>query len=89
LIFYYINDVKDVSLMVDISQHYEVKHRSLSAYRSQFDPVAEGSDRVATPLNQRYLQNVEARDRLLAGARLWSYAEGFAIKRPFGIDTFL
>jgi len=88
LLFYYINDVKDVSLMVDVSSVYGQKLQALSAYRSQFEPAGPGADRVATPLTQRYVENVEARDRLLAGQRQWTFAEGFAIKRPFAVERF-
>jgi len=89
LYYYYINDVKDVALMIDVSDAYEAKRASLLAYRSQFEPVLEGSGRVATPLTQRYVENVDARDRLLARERGWTYAEGFTTKRPVVVDTFM
>jgi len=85
LYFYYINDVAEVDLVVNVSDWYEAKRRALSAYRSQFEP---GPDTVATPLNQRYVENVEARDRLLGGQRGWSHAEGFAAKRPVEVRLF-
>ncbi|HUC90718.1 MAG TPA: bacillithiol biosynthesis deacetylase BshB1 [Paenibacillus sp.] len=88
LVFYYINDVKDAGLVVDVTGCYERKRRALAAYRSQFEPVAQGSDRVATPLNRRYVENVEARDRLLGASRQWTYAEGFILKRPFAVERF-
>jgi len=83
--FYYINDVAEVDLIVNVSDWYEAKRRALSAYRSQFE---RGPDSVATPLNQRYVENVEARDRLLGGQRGWLFAEGFAVKRPFEVKLF-
>jgi len=85
IFFYYINDVAEVDLVVNVSDWYEAKRRALSAYRSQFEP---GPDTVATPLNRRYVENVEARDRLLAGQRGWFYAEGFAVKRPYEVRLF-
>lgn len=85
LYFYYINDVADVDLIVNVSDCYEAKRRALAAYRSQFEA---GPETVATPLNQRYVENVEARDRLLGGQRQWAYAEGFATKRPVEIQLF-
>jgi bacillithiol biosynthesis deacetylase BshB1 len=85
IFFYYINDVAEVDLVVNVSDWYEAKRRALSAYRSQFEP---GPDTVATPLNQRYVENVEARDRLLGGQRGWSHAEGFAAKRPVEVRLF-
>jgi len=88
LIYYYINDVDQVSLIVDISDFYETKRSALMSYRSQFDAAAAGSDRVATPLTNRYVERVEARDSLLGQARGWAFAEGFALKRPHAVQFF-
>ncbi|MBJ6363561.1 bacillithiol biosynthesis deacetylase BshB1 [Paenibacillus sp. GCM10012307] len=88
LIFYYINDVKDAGLVVDVSPFYPVKRSALSAYRSQFTAPSGGNDQVATPLTQGYLENVEARDRILGASKQMSYAEGFIIKRPLIVDFF-
>ncbi|WP_139999522.1 bacillithiol biosynthesis deacetylase BshB1 [Paenibacillus paridis] len=88
LIYYYINDVDQVSLIVDISEFQETKRNALLAYRSQFDAAAAGSDRVATPLTNHYVERVEARDSLLGQTRGWAYAEGFAIKRPHAVQLF-
>ncbi|MHA6483922.1 bacillithiol biosynthesis deacetylase BshB1 [Paenibacillus sp. strain BS8-2] len=87
LIYYYINDMENVSLVMDVSSVYEQKRQALKAYQSQFG-LSGGADTVATPLTSGYLERVEARDSLLAQGRGWSYAEGFAIKRPFGIAGF-
>lgn len=88
LVYYFINDVDQVSLAVDISDYYDKKRDALMAYRSQFDAAAADSDRVATPLTNRYVERVEARDSLLGQARGWAYAEGFAIKHPHTVDFF-
>jgi len=88
LYFYYINDVEDVRIAVDVSDAYERKLASLRAYRSQFEAVKDGEDRVATPLTGRYVDNVEARDRLLGTARGWTYAEGFTLKKPHTVTLF-
>ncbi|NIK77634.1 bacillithiol biosynthesis deacetylase BshB1 [Paenibacillus castaneae] len=88
LIYYYINDVDQVSLIVDISEFQQMKRDSLLAYRSQFDAAAAGADRVATPLTNRYVERVEARDSLLGQANGLLYAEGFAIKRPHAVKLF-
>jgi hypothetical protein len=60
----------------------------LRAYATQFDPAASGSGYVATPLNQGYLERVEARDRLLGQKRMVPYAEGFVSKLPMIVDLF-
>lgn len=88
LIYYYINDVDQVSLVIDVSDQYKTKRDALSAYRSQFDSALAGADRVATPLTNRYIERVEARDALLGQARGWMYAEGFALKRPHAVQLF-
>jgi bacillithiol biosynthesis deacetylase BshB1 len=88
LYYYFINDSGDISLLVDVSGVYETKLASLRAYRSQFAPASEGADRVSTPLTDRYIERVEARDLLLGQTRGYAYAEGFAIKRPFEVKLF-
>jgi bacillithiol biosynthesis deacetylase BshB1 len=88
LIYYYINDVDQVSLVVDVSDHYKTKRDALLAYRSQFDSATLDTDRVATPLTNRYIERVEARDSLLGQTRGWMYAEGFALKRPHAVQLF-
>lgn len=88
LIFYYINDVEDVRLAVDVSDVYDSKLASLRAYRSQFEAAAPGEDRVATPLTSGYVDRVEARDRLLGQVRGWSYGEGFTTKKPHTVALF-
>lgn len=87
LIYYYINDVEAVSLIIDVSATYDAKREALRAYRSQFDRTLS-ADSVATPLTNGYVERVEARDMLLGQSKGWSYAEGFAIKRPFGVELF-
>lgn len=87
LIYYYINDMDNVSLAMDVSEVYGQKRDALRAYRSQFG-LSGGEDIVETPLTNGYLERVEARDYLLGQGRGWTYAEGFAIKRPFGISSF-
>jgi bacillithiol biosynthesis deacetylase BshB1 len=87
LIYYFINDLGQADLMVDISLQYEVKEKALSCYRSQFEQSA--LETVATPLNQGYIERVKSRDRLVGQRRLVSYAEGFAVKTPFLVDQFI
>lgn len=87
LIYYYINDVEAVSLIVDVTATYDAKREALRAYRSQFDRT-HSADSVTTPLTNGYVERVEARDSLLGQSKGWGYAEGFAIKRPFGVELF-
>lgn len=86
LVYYYINDASDISLAVDVSDYYDAKRQALLSYRSQF--TLGGDDQVATPLTDRYIQRVEARDMLLGQSHSFAYAEGFAIKRPHTVGLF-
>lgn len=89
LYFYYINDVFEPGVVVDVSDVYPAKTRALAAYRSQFTPPRDGDSKlVATPLNQGYLERVEARDRLLGQRVNCAYAEGFYCRLPERVDLF-
>ncbi len=86
LYFYFINDMHAPDLIVDVTSCYEQKMKALQAYRSQFTR-ADGS--VKTPLNQGYIANVEARDRLFGQRRLIQYAEGFKHAVPYLVNQFV
>lgn len=88
LYFYFINDVHEAGLVVDVTDHYERKLEALRAYRSQFETVRTGSDAVPTALNQGFLDWVEARDRVLGQKRLIRYAEGFVTQVPLLVQLF-
>ncbi|WP_159883057.1 bacillithiol biosynthesis deacetylase BshB1 [Paenibacillus puerhi] len=85
--FYFINDTVEPDVMIDVSAVYATKQAALRAYRSQFQTT--GSDVVRTPLNQGYLERVEARDSLLGQKRSVAYAEGFKTKLPYMPVRFL
>ncbi|MNP42604.1 hypothetical protein D3C76_1363830 [compost metagenome] len=74
-----------VDLIVDITEHYEQKEKSLLSYRSQFEI---GAGTVSTPLNQGYIERVRARDSLLGQRSLISFAEGFASITPYVVGHF-
>lgn len=86
--FYFINDIAESDLLVDISDCHEQKMKALSAYQSQFEVAGAGNDYVNTPLNQGYLERVEAKDRMLGQKRMVPYAEGFVSKLPYLVDLF-
>ncbi|WP_438351236.1 bacillithiol biosynthesis deacetylase BshB1 [Paenibacillus sp. FA6] len=87
LVYYFINDLGQADLIVDISNHYEMKEKALSCYRSQFEKLT--TDAIDTPLTQGYIERVKSRDRLVGQRRLVPYAEGFAVKTPFLVERFL
>ncbi|WP_442601072.1 bacillithiol biosynthesis deacetylase BshB1 [Paenibacillus sp. KN14-4R] len=86
--FYFINDVHEADVVVDVSAFYEQKQNSLRAYQTQFKPAGSGNDYVATPLNQSYIERVEARDYLLGQQGGVRFAEGFVTKQPLFLDYF-
>ncbi|WP_127588579.1 bacillithiol biosynthesis deacetylase BshB1 [Paenibacillus koleovorans] len=88
LYFYFINDVYDADLTVDISAQIERKRESLQAYGTQFTASGRSNDFVATPLNQGYLERVEARDCLLGQKCGVAAAEGFVSKLPYSVHLF-
>ncbi len=87
--FYFINDIFEPDLMIDISENIDCKMKALDSYRSQFESSSESEDYVVTPLNQGYLENVKSRDRLLGQKRMLQYAEGFITKLPYVVDKFM
>ncbi|MFC4302867.1 bacillithiol biosynthesis deacetylase BshB1 [Cohnella boryungensis] len=88
LYFYFINDAHTPQLLIDISEEQTLKMNALKAYRSQFMPEGSEADWVETPLTGAYLDNVEARDRLLGQSRKLRFAEGFIPKGPIRLDRF-
>ncbi len=88
LYFYFINDTDKADIMIDVSAEHAVKMEVLSAYRSQFEAADPAKNIVATPLNQAYLERVEARDRLLGQKRSVAYAEGFVSRLPLMVGLF-
>ena len=88
LYFYFINDLYETDVLVNVTDTYSSKTAALRAYASQFNPASGGNSYVATPLNQGYLERVEARDRLLGQKRMVPYAEGFVTKLPMIVDLF-
>ena len=86
VLFYYINDVSNVSIAIDISEQQAAKEKALRCYASKFDTLATENG-VSTPLTNRYIESVQYRDALLAQAQGWQYAEGFATKNPFPVEV--
>jgi bacillithiol biosynthesis deacetylase BshB1 len=88
LYFYFINDVYAADIMVDVSDCYAPKLDALRAYKTQFFSAPDEGDYVPTPINQGFLHELEARDRLLGQKRQVSFAEGFVSKLPYTVNLF-
>jgi N-acetylglucosamine malate deacetylase 1 len=80
-VYYFVNDSALPSFVVDVSDYYEIKRRSLACHRSQFDPV--GPDAVPTRLtSQRFMQLIESRDAQFGALAGVPFAEGFVVRDP-------
>ncbi len=78
--YYFINDHTNPSFVVDVSDHYETKRRSLGTHTSQFAPKAE--DAVATRLTSaRFQQLIESRDAQFGAQAGVAFAEGFVVRQ--------
>jgi bacillithiol biosynthesis deacetylase BshB1 len=84
--YYFINDLYEANLAIDISDVYDRKEAALRAYRSQF--TCDQADTVRTLLNQGYLERVAKRDALLGASLGVRYAESFVTKKPKLLSTF-
>ena len=85
--YYFINHVGKMDLVVDVTTVYEKKLQTLSCYRSQFTNNSPGNS-IITPLNNRYVDHVKCRDALAGQLASVSFAEGFAVKKPYLLDLF-
>jgi bacillithiol biosynthesis deacetylase BshB1 len=79
LLYYFINDSKRPSFVVDVSAHYETKRAALACHQSQFAPPATGA--AATRLNTpRFQQLIESRDAQFGALIGVSFAEGVIVR---------
>ncbi|SFS94902.1 bacillithiol biosynthesis deacetylase BshB1 [Marininema halotolerans] len=85
--YYFINDISQADLIVDISEVYAKKREAILAFESQFIP---GPDRADTPLNQpTYIAMVEGRDQLWGHQIGTSHGEGLVSATPLRMDQLV
>lgn len=86
-VYHYIQSEPIVpDLVVDVSDHWETKMKSIRAFKSQFN-AQEGSDPqtfLTTPL---FLNFIEARGKELGHAIGVAYGEGFTVNGQIGIKS--
>ena len=86
--YYFINDSALPSFVIDVSEHYERKRKSLACYASQFAPPA--GDAVPTRLTATTFQQlIESRDAQFGALAGVSFAEGLIVKEPIVRTTML
>jgi N-acetylglucosamine malate deacetylase 1 len=79
LLYYFINDSRKPSFVVDVSAHYAAKRAALACHRSQFAPPATGA--TATRLNTpRFQQLIESRDAQFGALIGVEFAEGVVVR---------
>jgi N-acetylglucosamine malate deacetylase 1 len=79
LLYYFINDSRRPSFVVDVSAHYAKKRAALACHRSQFAPPATGA--AATRLNTpRFQQLIESRDAQFGALIGVEFAEGVVVR---------
>ncbi len=83
--YYFINDLYEPQVVLDVSDNYEMKHAALRAYGTQFMP--DGAT-VSTPINEGFLEHIEMRDRVTGHKFGYRYAEGFAARHPVSVKLF-
>jgi N-acetylglucosamine malate deacetylase 1 len=79
--YYFINDMAVPSFVVDVSEQYDTKRRSLACHVTQFQPSQAGA--VATRLtSERFRQLIESRDSQFGAVAGVAFAEGLVVKQP-------
>lgn len=79
LLYYFINDSRKPSFVVDVSAHYATKRAALACHRSQFAPPETGA--AATRLNTpRFQQLIESRDAQFGALIGVEFAEGIVVR---------
>jgi N-acetylglucosamine malate deacetylase 1 len=79
LLYYFINDSRRPSFVVDVSAHYETKRAALACHQSQFAPPSTGA--TATRLNTpRFRQLIESRDAQFGALIGVEFAEGVVVR---------
>lgn len=88
-VFYYLQDrYHHPDFVVDITDHYELKMKSVLAYETQFyHEKMEGPD---TPISgQSFLAFIESRAREMGRLINATYGEGFLSERPIGVENMM
>lgn len=89
-VLHYIQDrYLEPDFLVDISEHIEVKLKSIKAYKSQFfNAEMSGSGPETYISKPEFLDNIINNNRLLGKRIGVAYAEGFITRKKIGIRNF-
>lgn len=81
---YYINDVKDYNLLVDISQYIQIKKAALMKHASQFE---RNENSRATYLNNNFIEKVISRDAYFGTLCNRAHVEPIKLVKPPVIES--
>lgn len=85
--YYFINNIDEADLIVDISDVYEQKMKALQAYQTQFNLQA---GQVKTPLNSpTYLSMIQGRDQFWGHQIGTMYGEALVSPTPMKVSWLL
>lgn len=84
---YFINDLAEADVIIDIGSVYQQKIKAFEAYQSQFFPQNQFSQ---TPLNKpNFFGMIEGRDRLWGQQIGVTYGEGLVSPRPIKLSLLI
>ena len=88
LLYYFINDSRRPSFVVDVSDQYDTKRAALACHTSQFAPPSTGAapTRLNTPRFQQLIESRDAQFGALIGA---PFAEGVVVRELLVRDGLL
>ncbi|MEQ9186875.1 MAG: bacillithiol biosynthesis deacetylase BshB1 [Cryomorphaceae bacterium] len=89
LVLHYLQDYfEQPTLVVDISEHWEERMKSILAYESQFyNPNSE--EPASSISNKEFLDIVEGKAKMYGRYIGAIYGEGFVAERPIGVQDLL
>ena len=77
--YYFINDSRLPSFVIDVSAHYETKRAALACHVSQFRSDAAVRTRLTSP---QFRQLIESRDAQFGAQAGVAWAEGIVVREP-------
>jgi bacillithiol biosynthesis deacetylase BshB1 len=84
---YFINNIADADVIIDIGSVYQQKIQAFDAYQSQFSSQKEAAD---TPLNTpNFFGMIEGRDRLWGQQIGVTYGEALVSARPIELNLLI
>ena len=89
VIYHYIQDYyHQPDFVVDISNEWETKLKSIKAFKSQFhDPNSDEPETLIA--SSKFIKYIEARAIEFGASIEVEYGEGFTVEKPLGVDNLI